>query len=108
MSATTLPSETLQTIVLHALAAGPITDTRELVLSLSLPGGAASASGSAPRVVGPEPEEQLALKGALDSLQLREVRPQLSCPVQPPSSPFPARPHSTRQERERGADERWV
>ncbi|KAK4706111.1 phenylalanyl-tRNA synthetase alpha chain, partial [Phenoliferia sp. Uapishka_3] len=69
MAATSLPSETLQAIVLHALSLGPITDTREL--SLAGPGVASPASGHP--IVGPEPEQQLALKGALDSLLLREM-----------------------------------
>lgn len=91
MAATTLSSETLQSIVLAALSAGPITDTREL--ALAVPGVAPPASGAP--VVGPEPEEQLALKGALDSLQLREVSQPTCRPFSRSQAPALARSEAT-------------
>lgn len=71
--ASTFPSpDTLQSILLHALDAAPITDTRDLVLSLpSTIEGSASLAGSK---AGAGADEQNAIKGALDSLAGREVR----------------------------------
>ncbi|KAI5476382.1 phenylalanyl-tRNA synthetase alpha chain [Pseudohyphozyma bogoriensis] len=57
--AAALPTEALQSIILNALDAAPITDTR------SLPIGATPA--------GPAAEDQLAIKGALDSLAARDM-----------------------------------
>ena len=70
--ASTFPSpDTLQSILLHALDAAPISDTRDLVLSLpSTIDGSESLAGSR---AGARAEEQNAIKGALDSLGGREV-----------------------------------
>ena len=67
-------SETLQLVILHQLDNGPITDSR--TLSLQLPADVEGASSlGAPRVIGAGADEQNAVKGALDSLVAREVRP---------------------------------
>lgn len=58
----TISSEVLQSLVLHALDKAPIPDSRVLQLPSGSPIGAAL-------------EDQIALKGALDSLLTREVRP---------------------------------
>lgn len=71
---TSLPSsETLQLVILHAVDAAPITDSR--TLSLQLPANVDGAQSlGAPRVIGAGADEQNAIKGALDSLVAREVR----------------------------------
>ena len=70
-----MPSqEVLQLIVLHTLDKSTISDTRQLTLSLPSTveiDGAAALSGS--QVVGAGMEAQMALKGALDSLEVKEV-----------------------------------
>lgn len=72
------PTETLQLIVLHALEAEPIRDSRQLQLALPANVDGAQSVG-APRPVGAGADEQNVLKGALDSLVAREVRSS-SCP----------------------------
>lgn len=64
-------SEQLQLVILSALDKAPIPDTRELLLSL--PEGVEGAKSLSGEKVGSGAEEQLAVKGALDSLAGREV-----------------------------------
>lgn len=75
MASVRMPTpEVLQLIVLHALDKSPILDTRQLALSLPssvVVDGAASLSGT--ELVGAELEDQMLLKGALDSLEAKEV-----------------------------------
>lgn len=66
-------SDLLQVVILHAVDAAPITDSR--TLSLQLPANVEGAQSlGAPRVIGAGADEQNAVKGALDSLVAREVR----------------------------------
>ena len=68
--ANAIPStELLQSIILHELENGSIKDTRELPVALRAAGSSTSESAT----VGPSTEAQGAVKGALDSLAVKEV-----------------------------------
>lgn len=74
-------SEILQSLILHTLEQfTSIPDTRHLTLFLRSPEDPNEEGGKEIKV-GPGAEDQIALKSAIDSLEVREVRsfPSLPC-----------------------------
>jgi hypothetical protein len=74
--------DVLQTIILHALDKAPISDSRDLVLSLPASEGVLAA-GVAGVKVGGGADEQTQIKAVLDRCVGREVRSFLSAPRAP-------------------------